>query len=233
MRTLLLVVSIAVLFASFISAQTPSSFDLGSKTVKIPAPDGFTEITAVLPRVVSRLAATEDEGNEILAIHLPEKLLNKFTFDEERDLEFYAKASIARPAKTMEFTREMFAEYVAKMEKKFDTYLEPDGEMIQRIKGNAEKGITQYWGNNDTVALNQPKSLGFFDKGDDVFSAMLFINVSVGRKKYPLLVTTSSLNINNRLVFLYVYKMSASEKDAATLRTFTRSWTAAVLAAHK
>jgi hypothetical protein len=181
---------------------------------------------------MSRLAATEDAGNEILAVHLPDAMLEKFMMGEDRDLEFYTKASIARPARTLEFTREMFADYVVKMERNFHAYLEPDGDMLQRVKGNAERGMTRYWGSGERVALNQPKSLGFFEKSDDVFSAMLFVNVAVGKKKYPLLVTTSSLRINDRLVFLYAYRMSASAKDAEALRAFTRAWTAAVIAAN-
>jgi hypothetical protein len=234
MRILLLHVSVALLFVSNAFTQGPlSSFELGSKSVVIPAPEGFTEISARFPHVASRLAATEDPGNEILAIYLPDSLVYKFAADEDRDLEFYTKASIAKPAKTLEFTPEMFAAMTAKMEKSFDSYLKIEGPLLKQIKGNAEKGMSEFWGGETSVALNQPKSLGFFDKGENVFSAMLFINVSVGRKKYPLLVTTSSLNLNNRLVFLYAYRMSSANEDVEMLRAFTKNWTAAVIAANK
>lgn len=233
MRILLLHVSIALLFVSNALAQGPDTFQLGSKTIKIPAPEGFAQILERFPRVASRLNATEDSGNEVLAVHLPDPLVYKFAADEDRDLEFYTKVSIARPAKTMDFTTEMFAGYVAKMEQSFDAYLEPEGPMLKQIKGNAEKGMTQFWGSDAKVVVNQPKSLGFFDKGDNVFSAMLFINVALNRKKYPLIVTTSSVNINQRLVFLYAYRMSSSKEDIEMLRTFTKKWTNAVIAANK
>jgi hypothetical protein len=233
MRILLLHVSIALLFVSNALAQSPDTFQLGSKTVKIPSPEGFTQIIERFPRVAARLNATEDPSNEILAVHLPDPLVYKFAADEDRDLEFYTKVSIARPARMMDFTTEMFAGYVAKMEQSFDTYLEPEGPMLKQIKGNAEKGMTQFWGSDAKVAVNQPKSLGFFDKGDNVFSAMLFINVALNRKKYPLIVTTSSININQRLVFLYAYRMSSSKEDIEMLRTFTKKWTSSVIAANK
>lgn len=233
MRILLLHVSIALLFVPSAIGQNADTFELGTASIKIPAPANFTEISMRFPRVMSRLAATEDAASEILAVHLPDRVLEKFMLHEDRDLEFYTKASIARPAKELEFTAEKFAEYVAKIEKNFHAYLQPDGEMMQRIRGNAEKGIVNYWGSDEKVALNQPRSLGFFDKGERVFSAMLFVNVAVGSKKYPLLVTSSSVNINDRLVFLYAYRMSASAKDAEALREFTKSWTASVIAANK
>jgi hypothetical protein len=233
MRILLLHVSIALLFVSNTLAQSPDTFKLGDHTVKIPAPEDFTEISTRFPRVASRLAATEDPGNEMLAVHLPDPLVYKFAADEDRDLEFYTKVSIARPAKTIDFTPEMFAGMAAKMEKSFDTYLEPESPLLKQIKGNAEKGMTEFWGSDAKVAVNQPKSLGFFDKGENVFSAMLFINVSLNHKKYPLLVTTSSININQRLVFLYAYRMSCAKEDIEMLRTFTKKWTAAVIEANK
>lgn len=232
MRIPLLLVSIALLFVSQTFAQGTDVYPLGTRTVKIPAPEGFSEISARFPRIAARLAATEDPGNEILAVHLPDSLLYEFTYDQDRDLEFYTKVSVARPARTLVFTPAMFAEMVAKMERSFDTYLDPDGPLLREIKGNAEKGMAEYWGTDAKVALNQPKSLGFFDKGENVFSAMLFINVALNRKRYPLLVTTSSLNINNRLVFLYAYRMSAAKEDIEMLRTFTKKWTTAVLAAN-
>lgn len=231
MRTLALCVSIALFFAASAFGQ-PETFELGRSAVNIPAPEKFTEVSTRFPRVMSRLAATEDAGNEILAVHLPDAVLEKFMEREDRDLEFYTKASIARPARTLEFTREMFADYVVKMERNFHAYLAPDGDVMRQIANNSEKGMVRYWGEGERVAINQPRSLGFFEKSDRVFSAMLFVNVEVGKKRYPLLVTTSSLRINDRLVFLYAYRMSASAKDAEALREFTRAWTAKVIAAN-
>ena len=58
MRTLFVCVLIALLFAAEAFGQ-PETFELGSSVVKIPAPEKFTEVSERFPRVMSRLAATE------------------------------------------------------------------------------------------------------------------------------------------------------------------------------
>src|SRR4030095_6263184 len=101
----------ALLFACTVSesAQNRSDkFQLGSRTVRIPAPEGFTDVLLRFERVAGRLMATEDPGNEPLATHLPSSVIPQFEANQDHALEFYTKVSISKRARTVDLTQEAF-----------------------------------------------------------------------------------------------------------------------------
>ena len=238
MKNLLLLALFAFFFVSAAHPQKtvePASetFQLGSRTVKIPAPEGFTEVSSRFDRVAARLIATEDPANDTLTSHVSNSMIPKLETTQDRDLEFYTKVSVSKRARTVDLTPAMFGSVVSAFEKNMDTYLDPNGSLLKRVEGNTGKSLSDLWGKDVNVQLNQPKHLGFFDKGENVLSSMMFVNVALNDKKYSIISTTSLLNINQRLVFVYAYKMNPAETDVEMLRTFTKNWTAAILAANK
>jgi hypothetical protein len=231
MKTLLLLVLAA---ATTLVAQTPSDmYQLGDRKVRIPAPDGFVEISTTFGDVAARMRATEDPGNDFLVSHAPESFIPKLKVSQNIDLGFYTKVSIAKQARSLDVTPELFAGVVAAAEKNSGAYMDPNGPVIKGAEKNSGKGLSELSGVETTVAITGLKSLGYFEKTDKVFSYLAAANIEVSGRKVSILFSTSFVYVNRRLVFVYVYKIEPKAEDERILRDFTKSWTAKIVASNK
>ena len=235
MKSTLLLCAFALVFACTIStlAQNRSDrFRLGSRTVRIPAPEGFTDVLLRFERVAGRLMATEDPGNEPLATHFPVSVIPQFEINQDHDLEFYTKVSVSKRAKTLDLTPEAFWQIQSSVDRDIGVLFGADGILRNRIEGNTGKGLSVLWDNQTSVRIDQPLNLGVFDRGERVISSMVFLKYEVNAKKCSMLATMSFLSVNQRLLFVYAYKTNWVKEDIETLREFTKKWTAAIIAAN-
>jgi hypothetical protein len=225
----LLMIFVCTLFSS---AQTPNRYQFGDRTIFIPSPDGFANVIGRFPKVTARFNATEDPANIALASHVPESFLPDLEASESIDLEFYTKVSTSRRLRTIPVTLENYKAVVNDLEKNFDTYLDPDGDLIRKVETNSEKGLAGI-GTKATIRTTSTKNLGFFEKNERVFSAMSEYSANVSGRMVTTLGTLSVVRVKDRLLFVYVYRMFPDEYAAKDLVTFTRTYTAKILAANK
>src|SRR5688500_14773661 len=87
------------LFAGSICAQSAETFDLGGRSVRVPAPESFTDTVRNYPRIAERLIASESPQNEVLAVHVTDEILPRIKNGEEPDLPFYTKVSVWKQLK--------------------------------------------------------------------------------------------------------------------------------------
>ncbi len=237
MKNLLIFIFLSLVLASALFAQSPSAaadtYQLGDRKVRIPAPDGFAEITSQFTKVAARSRATEDPGNEMIAMHVPDTFIAKLKISEEIDLGFYTKVSIYKQAKAVDLTPDVYSGVVAEIEKQFGSFIDPNGPIMKSVEKNSGKGLTELLGKETTVNISGSTNLGFFEKSEKVFSGMALVNLEVYGRKVSVLGTLSILNVNRRLVFVYAYKTDPGADDVRTLRDFTKNWTANITAANK
>jgi len=209
------------------------SFDIAGRSIRLPAPEGFTEVLAKYKHFAPRFTGTESPELEMLAVHVPDALIPLIAKRGDPDLDLFTKVSVSRSAKAIDMTPESFGDIVSSLEKNFDTYLDPNGPIVAAMIKNADKGLDKYWKQETETKISQPKNLGFFQKEPNLFSGMIMSNIEVMERKRTMLSSVSLLNINKRLVFVYGYKVFSTEADIVALRDFTKRWTAAILAANK
>jgi hypothetical protein len=235
MKIPLLLGALALLFActaSTLAQNRSDRFRLGSRTVRIPAPEGFTDVLLRFERVAGRLMATEDPGNEPLATHLPVSVIPQFEANRDHDLEFYTKVSISKRLRGVDITPEAFWQIQSSVDKEIGVLFGADGTLRSRIEGNTGKGLSALWENQTSVRIDQPLNLGVFDKGEKVISSMVFLKYEVNAKKCSMLATMSFLSVNQRLLFVYAFKTNWIKEDIEMLRDFTKKWTSAIIAAN-
>ena len=230
---LLLLMMMPAVFAQGVAISTSDVYQMGDRRVRVPAPDGFTEISSQFDTITGRMRATEDPANDLLALHVPESFVAKLRISEEIDLEFYTKVSVNRQTRAMDISPELNASVVADLEKNFGAYLDPNGAVMKGVERNSAKGLTKFLGDETSVSINSTKYLGFIQKTDKVFSGVLLISFEVYGRKLTTLATVSLLHLNRRLVFLNVYKLAPKTSDVASLSDFTKKWTAKIVDANK
>jgi hypothetical protein len=229
---------LAAMLAGMTHAQQPGGlagdlYRIGDRFVRVPAPAGFTDAGSRFENMRERFTASESPDSELLAVFVQNVLVPSLEKGDDPDLEFYAKVSVLRAAKTVDFTPDLFAFYTTDLEKKFDKMLDPTGPALAPLIKNAEKGLDTHWGRGTGFDLKEPKNLGFFDKQPCIFSAMVLMNVELLEKKIPLLVSLSFVLVNKRIVYVSGYRRLTNGKDAEVLRDFTMKWTAGIVAANK
>ena len=232
--TLLLCVLASTCLVTAQKADASSdSYQMGSRSLRIPAPERFVEITSQFPFVSQRIRSTEDPKNETLAVHVPASFVPKLKMSEAIDLEFYTKISVNRQIKGIDVAPAEYAAVIATLEKQFGTYIDPKGSVMKNVESNSRKGLSDVYGEPTEVSINGVTNLGFFEKTRNVFSGMMLVNLEVGGRKMTTLGTFSVLHVNQRIVFVYVYKMSPTDSDTAMITDFTKKWTARIVAANK
>lgn len=239
MKNLLVLVIVALVLVAGSAAQTPiadtlsEEFHLGSRSVKVPAPDGFMGAFRRFDKIAERMIATEDAGNEVLTVHLPSSDFPRFEANQDQDLDLYTKVSVSKRVKTLDISSSMFADLVSATEKQIGTLLDPNSAIFKRVEQNAGKGLTELWRNETTVKINEPKHLGFFEKGTDTLSFMMFMNFDINNQKFSILNTSSFVRVNNRVLFIYTYKRNPVAGDIEKLRSFASRWTKEIREANK
>lgn len=228
-----------VVFAGTLAAQSVSkernpvsavSVELGGRTVRIPAPDRFTDSLLHFPRVAARLMAAESPMNEVLAVHVTDDMVPMLKDGQDPDLAFYTKVSVVKDLKASDVEPSEFQSLAADFEK-----LSPGS--LQSIAKNAEQGagerLTRYWGSDASLRIGETRMLGYFDKQPQTISSLFVMNAEMFGRKLLILGSMSLVHVNNRVLFFYVFRLPNGTDDQDRVTSLTRSWTAKTVAANK
>lgn len=228
--------SIVVIFLSFagsilaqkveVASSQTDVYDLGTRKVRIPAPDGFVDTMVLYPRIAGRLIASEAPVNEVLAVHVTEDLIPSIKSGAEPDLPFYTKVSIMREAKSMDLDDVTYQGLVGAFEKQWTGALQ---EMIKPIEKGAGERLKEHWGRDAELKLGETKTFGFFNKQKQVISSLYAINVDIFQRKMTVIGSMSMLQANGRLLFLYVFRIRSPQNDEQLVMDLTEKWTSKVM----
>lgn len=231
MKSVLLLGLCVFALAISVPAQN-DSFQIGTKTINIPPPQDFTEATSRIEGISRRFIAYQMPSRELLGIYVPADVLPRLAKNREMDLELFARVSISKKGKDTDFTQKMFAAVVADLEKNINTYLDPKGPVMKKAEKKIELGRAQLTGKEADVRIDETTNLGFFEKTDDVFSAMMLTNNVLNGRRVHVLATLSCVRVNDRLLVLNVARAMPEKEDFEKLPEFTKKWTAAIVEAN-
>ncbi len=235
-RQLLIFACIILSAASQLTAQAVLANDvyrLGSRTVHIPAPEGFFDTFPHFDRVTGYFIAAETPSNNTLAAYVPNDTLPQLKAGIASPLIAYAKISVSREAITLDATPQLFANVVSDLEKRYAAPIAADSTITPPVAENAAKWLAANSSKDSTPELKTAINLGHFQKTDNVFSAMMIMKLEAFSDPRPYLASVSLLNVNNRLIYVYAYRQITSDKDADVLSELTKTWTAAIVAANR
>ena len=205
-------------------------YQLGTKTVRIPVPVGFTDVTGRIENDRNVFQRYDADGENMT--YVSDEIVGLLQANPRTPLGLHAKGWIPANRRTTDITTEYFGHVVSGMEQNFATIIDPKSETMKKAKDRAKSFAAQNLDPNATVDFNQTTNLGFIQKSDHVFSAMAFLSAQVNGQQATTLITFSVLRLNDRLVWIYCYALSPTEKDFETLPEFTKIWTAAIVAAN-
>ena len=239
MNNLTLSLALLVLFTAAVCAQNigkvishepdPPSVDLGGRSVKIPSPDNFTDTVVLFPRIAARLIASESPLNDVLAVHVTDDILPQLKNGYEPDLPFFTKVSVLKQLRTADVDLHEFQALAAEFEKQ-------SPGMLQTVVKSTEKGsgdrLSKHWGTDTNLKIGETRSLGHFDKQPRSISSMFLMNLEIFDRKMIVLGSMSLVNVNKRLLFIYVFRIPTSDHDNEIVASFTKAWTAKIISSN-
>ena len=236
-----LYLSIVILAASIsLAAQTnaakTTSFQLGNKAIAIPDPEGFEEAASQFEEIKRRMTATEDPGNDMLAVHLSKEDCEKFRRGEFIEPSFYTKISVRKENRTREETESDFSALVSQFRKTGADVLDINSPRMKATLEHLEKSLSELANSDTKLEMDQPVNLGEFDTRPNVYGVLLLLTYKLEeggvRKTRPILGGLTFLRVNQRLIYVYTYRSYTSKDDIEVLQRFTQKWIGKILAAN-
>lgn len=215
------------------SVKNPDTFRLGSKSVRIPPPEGFTNIVGRVKNDDGRFASVRPKGRRLLQIDIADEVASQVLTDPRMDLDFFTTVALQPQAENEDYTARKFAEFVEGLQSEFPDPIDPNGKIIQDAKKIAGANLTRESVEKSGLDTKIGQNLGFFDKTENIFSALTLHAREVNGRPVVILETLSALRVNSRLIDIYIFKVRPADKDFDTLPEFAKKWTAAIIAANK
>lgn len=208
-------------------------FEIGTRKVRIPAPEGFTKIGLRHGRMLSVQQAAEPAQNEILAVHLPVEEPPNYSADFDRQPDFFTKVSVSRVGRNENVTAAGFEALASYIEQEFSRMTDPDDKKVIAGQQYVSKNMSDLLDSKTKIKWDRPINLGVFEKNAKVHSTLALLSLSANKTPYRFLGTISFVYVNMRLIYVYAYKSDPVEEDLEMLRVFTRKWTASIIAANE
>jgi hypothetical protein len=218
--------------ANTIRTKRTGVYKLGAVEVKIPSPDGFTDIFDRFDRVRDRLLASQTKLN-LFAIHVPEGLIPELVMQQDRSLGFFTNVCVSPRLRLLNVSQQDYKAVVANLKKNGDQlFSEKNPEMISAVK-RSSAALSQYLNSDAGFEISNMTNLGYIVDTKNAFSSMLLIDISVRQHELSLIASASLIYVKKKVIFVYVYKVLGSENDAATVRTITKDWLTRIVDANK
>lgn len=203
-------------------------YRLGTKSVLIPAPEGYEEASSQIDDVRRFFEATEAPDLDLLAVHVPVDILERLKTGERFNLSLYTKVSVPKRLREIDISLSDFSKRVSALQgnsaKVFD-FTSPEMKAI--LQGN-NKSMSDFFEREAKMDLSQPVNLGEIAKTDESYGVLLLFKVKfeIDGKQEELFVLggVSMVRIKQRLVFIYTYRRFNSNEDAELIRNFTKQW---------
>lgn len=221
-------------------AQTPKAgaktFQLGDRLIAIPAPDGFEEAASQFESIRNRFSATEDPGNDMLAVHLSIADSEKVRRGDDNSFSFYTKVSVNKAFRDRDVSDADFSDIVGRFKQSTSTLLDINSPSMKATLENLEKSLSELNKQSTNLDISEPVNLGEFDNRPNVYGLMLLLTLRMqsGETQVNRVVvgTLSFVRMKQRLIYCYTYRKYDSKADIAILRDFTKQWIGKILAAN-
>jgi hypothetical protein len=219
-------------------ARKGTSFpiQLGAKSIAIPSPEGFDEAASQLELVKRFFAGTEDPNLDMLAVHLPIEDIERLRRGERFDLPFYTKISISKRNREADYSAADFSALVSHMQASGAKVFDFDSPEMKAKAQSTNKSLSELLEQETTMDITQPVNLGVIEQTPNSYAILFVIKVkfqSGGVQKEKLVASSATFaRINQRLIYIYTYRLVNSKDDIDILKRFTKQWVSQILRAN-
>ena len=246
----LLIATAIVLLASVVApAQSPQtkttisidtiSAKLGDKTVMLPAPDGYEEVSQQWEAMKTAFTLMTPREGDLLGAYMHVSDCDLMRNRQIPLMPSWLMVNIFREARTHVSSEAEFARVIAYARKDGENLIDPKKKDVKEQFARMNEFLTNVYSKDVKLDLSKPKILGVFDNRPNVYSQLLLLKLGVqvdGKDvdQPPMLGTMSLVLVKERIITVLAYKKIESNKDDAEMLTkLTTNWINQILAANK
>ena len=212
-----------------------SSVQMGDQRITIPAPQNFEEASSQFKIIKDTFTATEAQGNNMIAVHLPKSECDKLRSGTATEMNFYTKISVREAVRTLDLSPEQFATLIEQFRGSSSQILDFNSPAMKATLARMNRNLSDLRQEETKVDLSQPVNLGEFDTRPNIYSIMLLVRLKANPNDDVGKLIAGSLSyvrVKQRLIYVYAYRLYKSTNDVEILKDFTKQWVGQILAAN-
>ncbi len=203
------------------------SFKAGGISIKIPAPD--TDLIEVGYDVREQMEIFVPSSNRLLCGFMRSEDIPRFVKGEENFIiPKYASVQVARQGEYQNFKISDYNDLVVYVRDSL-------GAEMAAITEESETEFNRRMESMDLkkISFGKPVQLGTFFSKDNTYSFGMLVTNSDGKMTWTMVIGTTFVRVNGRLLFVYVFANHKDDETIAMVRKISEQWANAILEANK
>lgn len=209
---------------------------VGGKTIDIPAPAGFHEISELSPETMRLVEKAVPPDNRLLAAFVSEGDLERIMKGEVPEYRRYMMVQVFRKFEQMTISGSQFAQFADKARREQGTLSEESKAKTQRLVNQAGREILEGYDLAADIRIGEPVSLGVFvDKSDTIaYATLTKYQVATEESKQDVVLASAGcfVNVKSKILYLYIFGRYDDSKDLEWVRTTSGQWADQILRAN-
>jgi len=211
--------------------------DIADETIRIPAPDGFTEIKSVSQDTFSMFEDMCPAQNRLLAVFVTQSDVGKLMLGNDADLREYMTVHSAKNLEDMTLAKYQFSELRGMLRNEYDSLFQNQEESIGQAVTQAGTALSRRLDDEVDFNINCIAHLGVDAETASSISmsqlAKYNLSMSGENIEHTVAGSTTVALVKGKVLYLNVFRTYQGQKDVDWTRSQSAKWLPAIVSANE
>jgi hypothetical protein len=216
------------LLACFGADGPPTIVKIGSSRVRLVPPEGYIDCSGENDPVRNFAENFCPPANRLLGVFGSEEFRRSALAGEAPPMFDYALVEVSRGLIWRDATTADFAEASNSLKREQKTLFCRAEPELKAAINRLNRSLQEATGENVSLNLGQPVSLGVFDESSRHISILMLMRMQLNSRgksdSSKVAATISLIHVNGKVIFAYAYRAYTGEPSVTKLKAFTTDW---------
>ncbi len=234
-RALLHRLALLLLLAAWSPAHAvqTTTVTIGSTPIRLPAPDGFTEVGQNSPDIMARFTTFTPPSNKLLAVYFTNADAERHRQGQQPELGSYIMVQTHRRAIDQDMSQAEFDNLRTIIRTQQQELLEQGRKRANELLQERRSQISTQTGSDTRLSVQDMALKGVFTDNSRVISmaAVNKYNVQVDGKpsSFEVAGASSVIYVKNKSLFVYVFEKYEGVRNLENIRRTSTVWSQKIL----
>jgi hypothetical protein len=209
---------------------------IGATPVRLPAPDGFTEVGQGSPEIMARFTTFTPPSNKLLAVYVTNADAERLRKGQQMDLSSYIMVQTHRRSLEHDMSQAEFDQLRDIIRNQQQQLLEQGRKRANELLKERRSQISSQTGANTQLSVQDMALKGVFIDNPRTISlaAVNTYNVQVEGQpsSFEVAGTSSVIYVKNKSLFVYVFEKYEGSRNLENIRDISITWGRQILGAN-
>jgi hypothetical protein len=211
--------------------------DIAGETIRIPSPDGFTEVQSVSQDTFSFFEDMCPAQNRLLAVFVTRSDAGKLISGSDADLREYMTVQSVKSLEDLTLTKYQFSELREMLRKEYDSLFQDQEGSIDEAIAQAGTAVSKHLDTEVEFNINGIAPLGVDAETASSISmsqlAKYNLSVSGENIEHTVAGSMTAVLVKGKILYLYVFRTYQGQEDVDWTRSESAQWLPAVVSANE